>query len=84
MKAGFKDKPILKISSNDEIQYWWSALRVTCIISPTCSEEVMNQIFNKYVCIRGFAFTARWMEIYKQNLKKSSKIKEFAKQTHIV
>ena len=71
MKAGFKDKLILKLSSNDEIQYWWSALCAACNISPTCSEEVMNQILNKYVCIRGFAFTARWMEIYKQSKKRN-------------
>lgn len=50
---------------------WWDTLCAIVGIDDFTAKVVLPLIVDHYVTVRGFAFTARWLEKYKINQKKN-------------
>ena len=62
MKKGFSNLVEVKVSGDDDVRFWWEIL---CKL-----KNVPDGIVEHYVVVMGFAFSARWVELYKQKSKK--------------
>ena len=62
MKAGFKEKKCIKMKM-------CSSGGPTCVMLPMWTVSVLKHYH--YVVIQGFAFAARWMEVFKEGSKKN-------------
>ena len=53
------------------VSSWWSTLRTQGDINDDkISADLLNSLLTDYINLRGFAFAARWMEMYKTENKK--------------
>lgn len=68
------------IQENAEVLTWWDTLAKCEQASPENSSTLFHQIIEQYITIRGFSFTARWIERYKssqqKNLQKSKGLRK--------
>ena len=71
MKAGFNEKLALEVHQNEDVLFWWSNLCDVTNVDNECSKALVHYVVDHYVVIRGFAFAARWMEVFKQGSKKN-------------
>ena len=66
----FSDRAKHDIIEDDDVQFFWSQL------SQEWEEEsgdvLLEMVVRQYVTVRGFAVASRWMEKYKQVIKKST------------
>ena len=62
MKKGFSNLVEVSISGDDDVQQWWEILCVVKNVPDGVAKELM---------VRGFAFAARSVELYKGNSKKN-------------
>ena len=67
-----KIKPELqrKISSNDDVLFFWSLLSANW--EEEESHALLEQIIDHYITVRGFSFASGWMEKYTQAQKKGT------------
>ena len=75
----FKRDVIEKIVKSQNIQWHWTLIS-QCIDSEEEAIELLNEIVTLWVTVRGFSITATWMEIFKQEKKKSTKKRALRKQ----
>lgn len=71
MKAGFKEKLTSKLHQDEDVLFWWSTLCAVTDVDNECCEALLPYIIGHFVTIRGFAFAARWMEVFKRSSKKN-------------
>ena len=68
ISAGFKDLLIEAITSDEDVQFFWS------ILPAEWEEEelvLFQMIINLWITIRGFSFAGSWLEMHKQSNKKT-------------
>ncbi len=74
---------IKSIEEDDEVQFWWSMLAVD-IPEKDASAELLKNLIDMWVTIRGFAVVSNWLEQYnvaqKQSVKKSKRLRETLQQ----
>ncbi len=74
---------IKSIEEDDEVQFWWSMLAVD-IPEEDASAELLKNLIDMWVTIRGFAVVSNWLEQYnvaqKQSVKKSKRLRETLQQ----
>jgi len=68
----FKEEIINTIIKNEVIQSYWTLIS-KCITSEEDAVELLREIVSVWVTIRGFSLAANWMEVYKQETKKTTK-----------
>ena len=70
MTDGFKEKVLKSIIENEDVLFYWT------IIATDWEEEeatvLLKLAADLFVTIRGFAFVSFWMELRKQETKKST------------
>ena len=59
------------VMDNDEVQFKWTLLS-TVIDSEEETQELLYEIVQLWVTVRGFSIAASWMEIYKQATKRTN------------
>ena len=59
------------VKDDEEVQFWWDTLCAILDIEDETSQALLEVLVSFYVPFRGFAFTSRWMEKYKQQSRKS-------------
>ena len=64
MRKGDKKDLVVKIKSNRELHSQWSMLS-----DDSVHMVVLDMIIDLYITIRGFAFAASCLELYKQRLR---------------
>ena len=70
MKKGFSNLVEVSISGDDDVQQWWEILCVVKNVPDGVAKELIHYIIEYYIVVRGFAFAARSVELYKRNSKK--------------
>ena len=71
MTAGFKERLTSTVQEDEDVLFWWSTLCALTDVDNDSSEALLPIIVGHYVTIRGFAFAARWMEVFKRGNKKN-------------
>ena len=71
MKIGFKDRMHAMVQQDEDVLFWWSVLCAVAEVDSDTESALLPILVNHYVTIRGFAFAARWVEVFKQTTKKS-------------
>ena len=71
MKKGFSNLVEVSISGDDDVQQWWEILCVVKNVPDGVAKELIHYIIEHYIVVRGFAFAARSVELYKRNSKKN-------------
>ncbi len=71
MKAGFKGKMTARVEGDEDVLFWWSTVCAMTDVDNETEKALLPLIADLFVTIRGFAFAARWMEVFKQQHKKS-------------
>ena len=69
-----KETIIKAVSSNDNIQFFWTMLSVD-IINESHATQLLEEIIGLWITIRGFSIADGWLEQYKQVNKTVSKTK---------
>ena len=64
-----KKTVVQSICKNEDIQFHWSILMVES--EEDVAELLLMLLAEKFVTLRGFAFTSTWMEQFKQATKKT-------------
>ena len=75
----FKRDVIEKIMRSQNIQWHWTLIS-QCIDSEEEAIELLKEIVTLWVTVRRFSITATWMEIFKQEKKKTTKKRGLRKQ----
>ena len=65
------DSIVERTLSNDSIQFHWTLISQD-MDSEEESQELLREVVNKWVTIRGFAIASMWMEVYKQACKETT------------
>ena len=73
-------KELLKIViDDDDVQFWWSIVSFD-IDDVTENADLLHEITDLWITIRGFAITSTWVEQYKlaqkKNVKKSKSLRK--------
>ena len=64
-----KETIIKAVSSNDNIQFFWTMLSVDIIIeshAKSHATQLLEEIIGLWITIRGFSIADGWLEQYKQ------------------
>lgn len=67
-----KKELLTKIASDAEVQFWWAIVAID-VGDETEDADLLHEIVNSWVTIRGFSMTSNWLEQYKLAKKKSVK-----------
>jgi len=70
INAGFKTKVTESILSNEDVQFHWTVVGADW--EEKESVALLELVLDLFVTIRGFAFVSSWMELRKQETKKST------------
>ena len=86
MKKGFSNLVEVSISGDDDVQQWWEILCVVKNVPDGVAKELIHYIIEHYIVVRGFAFAARLVELYKRNSKKKTckSLKDFEKSYNLI
>ena len=68
MDETFKNKVIKSIRADIDVNYYMG--RVAEDVDESVRNELLAEIVNLYVTVRGFSFAKSWLEIYKQEQRK--------------
>ena len=82
-RSQFKEEIIDKIVKNEDIQWHWTLISQR-IDSEEDAVELLEEIVSFWVTIRGFSLAATWMEVYKQETKKTTKKSKGLRKEHFV
>lgn len=69
-KESFKQNVHEKVTGNEDVQFYWTLLSQD-IDEPDHAQELLTNIVELWVTVRGFSMTATWMEVYKRKEKKT-------------
>lgn len=69
MHEGYKSTVVKAISENEDVAFYWCML--TADISSDDANTLLHMLVELWVTIRGFSFASGWIEVYKQENKKS-------------
>ena len=61
IKKGFSNLAEIKVSGDDDVQFWWEILCKLKNVPNGVTKELLHYIVEHYVVVRGFAFAARWV-----------------------
>ena len=64
---GFVARARKNVISNEDVLFWWECAVTT--VSSDIAVQLLHDIVQLHITIRGFAFTAKWIENYKQKNK---------------
>ena len=67
-----KAEMIASVLLNDNVQFYWSMLS-TDIQDEQISQDLLREIVELWLTIRGFAVAREWVEIYKRCSSKTTK-----------
>ena len=70
INAGFKTKVTESILSNEDVQFHWTVVGADW--EEKESVALLELVVDLFVTIWGFAFVSSWMELRKQETKKST------------
>ena len=70
INAGFKTKVTESILNNEDVQFHWTV--VSADWEEKESAALLELVVDLFMTIRGFAFVSSWMELRKQETKKST------------
>ena len=86
MKKGFSNLTEVKVSGDDDVRFWWEILCKLKNVPDGVAKELLHYIVELYVVVMGFAFAARWVELYKQksNKKTCKSLKDFKKSCNLI
>ena len=70
-RGSFKQDVIEKVVRSPDIQWHWTLVS-QCMDSDDDAIELLKEIVTLWVTVRGFSITATWMEMYKQEKKKTT------------
>ena len=59
------------VNEDAEVMFWWEVLCSTVNVDNDTAAVLLPLIVELYINLRGFAFTTRWLEIYKMEKKKN-------------
>ena len=68
----FKQRGIDNVMKNEDVQWYWTLLSQN-IDSEDAAIELLKEIVQLWVTVRGFSLVNTWMETYKRNNKTSTK-----------
>ena len=71
MKTGYKEQLTAKVHQDEDVLFWWSTLCAITDVDNETGQALLPYIVGHYITIRGFAFAARWMEVFKRSNKKN-------------
>ena len=69
LSPGGRDLLIQAIKENDDVAFYWCM--VFADVEDSVATTLLHSIIKLWVTMRGFAFASSWIELYKQNAKKS-------------
>ena len=67
---GFKEVVMKAIMTNEDVQFYWTVAALDW--DEEESAALLQLVVDLFVTVRGFAFISAWMELYKQETKKST------------
>ena len=67
-----KDKLIKAAQEDIDVQFYWSLLSIDLDTS-TLSDELLEDIIELWLSIRGFSIAGQWVEVYKHKKSKTTK-----------
>ena len=73
-----KKELLTKIASDAEVQFWWAIVAID-VGDETEDANLLHEIVNSWVTIRGFSMTSNWLEQYKLAKKSIKKTKSLRK-----
>ena len=71
MKTGFTSRLENNVKQDVDVLFWWEILCAVVNVENDAACELLSEVVQHYVVVRGFAFTSKWMEQYKVNNKKN-------------
>ena len=72
MQPDQKDKLIKTVHEDIDVQFYWSLLS-TDLETSNLAEELLRDIIELWLNIRGFSVAGQWMEVYKHNKSTTTK-----------
>ena len=69
MKEDCKEKITAAVKDNDDVLFHWCML--TTETAEDDAQEVLEMLIHLWITIRGYSFAGSWLEMYKQEKKKS-------------
>ena len=62
MKTGFMSRLENNVKQDVDVLFWWEILRAIVNVENNAASELLSEVVQHCVVVRGFAFTSRWME----------------------
>ena len=75
LTAGFKAALLETVKADDDVLFHWEIIAVEWEEGE--EQALLHMIIDLWITIRGFSFAKSWLEMYKQEKKKSKSQKEY-------